>query len=353
MPFKSVCCCPQHVEWGFGQVGPKQLFSLTYQEEKYCSAGKWSIAGHKERKRKICCLCRDKIELLKRYKALEAASSSQIEVSPVFEDERVEVCDIWNDSDSCTEHSEVTCKTAKDKACQVPENAQIRQGYECVGVRRKHDIRNEIMCKIDTLLENYTSLGEQGTQAIMKDILSSQKFQGRFADVFKSHQNCSSDDKFLKSLAKDYIAAKDKESSKIIRAQCAKVANKLLIGDSLKKSNLHVSGVGQGKNRIETAQAIGRLSKSGDERRRLLSIVARDFSMSDLQDYFPCSKSTITAARVHAILFGRGGVPRDGLSFTRQAVSPEVIQEFQNFITQDDISRPSSCRSVLVDGKET
>ena len=93
------------------------------------------------------------------------------------------------------------------------------------------------MYKIDTLLENYTSLGEQGTQAIMKDILSNQKFQGRFADMSNSHQNCSSDDKVLKSLAKDYIAAKDKESSKIIRAQGAKVANKLLIGDSLKKSN--------------------------------------------------------------------------------------------------------------------
>ena len=34
-------------------------------------------------------------------------------------------------------------------------------------------------------------------------------------------------------------------------------------------------------------------------------------------------------------------------------MSPEVIQEFQDFLRQDDISRPSSCRSVLVDGKET
>ena len=95
------------------------------------------------------------------------------------------------------------------------------------------------------------------------------------------------------------------------------------------------------------------MSKSGDERRRLLSIVAWDFSQSVLQSYFHCSKSTITAARVHATLFGRGGVPQDGLRFTRQAVSPEVIQEFQEFLHQDDISRPSSCRSVLVDGKET
>lgn len=203
------------------------------------------------------------------------------------------------------------------------------------------------------LLDNYTSLGEQGTQAIMRDILCSKKIQGQFADLFTCPQKSSTDDKLLTSLAKDYIASKDKESSKLIRAQGAKVANKLLIGDSMKGSNLNVSGVRQGRNRTETARAIGRVSKFGDERRRILSIVAQDFSMSELLAYFPCSKSTITAARVHAILFGRGGVPRDGLSFTRQVVSPEVVYEFQNFVTQDDISRPSSCRSVLVDGKET
>lgn len=187
----------------------------------------------------------------------------------------------------------------------------------------------------------------------MNDILSSQKFQRKFGDVFTKHRKQSSDDKILKLLAKDYIAAKDKESSKLIRAQGAKVANKVIIGDNMNTSNLIVSGVRQGKNRTETAKAIGRLSKFRDERRRLLSIVALDVSMSELQEYFPCSKSTITAARVRAIFFGRSGVPRDGLSFTRQSVSPEIIQEFQNFITQDDISRPSSCRSLLVDGKET
>ena len=187
----------------------------------------------------------------------------------------------------------------------------------------------------------------------MRDILSTKKFRAQFADVFNSHQKNSSDDKLLRSLAKDYIAAKDKDSSRLIQRQGAKVTSKLLIGDSLKGSNLNVSGVGQGRNRVETARAIGRVSKFGDERRRLLSIVAQDFSMSEIQKHFPCSKSTVTAARVHAILFGKGGVPRDGLSFTRQAVSPEIIHEFQNFINQDDISRPSSCRSVLVDGKET
>lgn len=103
------------------------------------------------------------------------------------------------------------------------------------------------MCKIDMLLVNYTSLGEQGTQAIMRDILNTKKFQGQFADVLSNHQESSSDDKLLKSLAKDYNAAKDKESSQLVRVQGAKVANKLLIGDSTKGSNLVVSGVRQGK----------------------------------------------------------------------------------------------------------
>lgn len=138
-------------------------------------------------------------------------------------------------------------KPSEDKACQVPETAQIHQGYECVGPRRRHDLKNEIMCKIDMLLVNYTSLGEQGTQAIMRDILSTKKFQGQFADVLSNHQESSSDDKLLKSLAKDYNAAKDKESSQLVRVQGAKVANKLLIGDSTKGSNLVVSGVRQGK----------------------------------------------------------------------------------------------------------
>ena len=175
-----------------------------------------------------------------------------------------------DEPDTFIEHS-----VTEDKACQVPENAHTRQGYECVGPRRKMDLRSEIMCKIDALLDNYTSYGEEGRQAIMNDILSSQKFQGKFGDVFTKHRKQSSDDKILKLLAKDYIAAKDKESSKLIRAQGAKVANKLIIGDSMKTSNLIVSGVRQGKNRTETAQAIGRLSKFGDERRRLLSIVAK------------------------------------------------------------------------------
>ena len=43
----------------------------------------------------------------------------------------------------------------------------------------------------------------------------------------------------------------------------------------------------------------------------------------------------------------------DKFRFTRQCVSSEVLKELCEFLHRDDISRPSSCRSVLVEGEET
>ena len=85
-------------------------------------------------------------------------------------------------------------KPSEDKACQVPEAAQSRQGHESVGDQRKRDLRKEIMSEIDKLLGNYTSLGDKGVQAIMRDILTSKKFRGQFADVFTTYQESSSGD---------------------------------------------------------------------------------------------------------------------------------------------------------------
>lgn len=69
--------------------------------------------------------------------------------------------------------------------------------------------------------------------------------------------------------------------------------------------------------------------------------------------YFQCSSKTVTAAKVHCILFGRGGVPVEKFKFTHQCVSPQVLEELTEFLHRDDVSRASSCRSVLVDGEET
>ncbi|KAJ7394854.1 hypothetical protein OS493_000689 [Desmophyllum pertusum] len=185
MVFKNGCCCPQHAEWGYGTVDPKQLFRLTYPEERFCGVGRCSSFGHKGRIRKICVFCRERIRLQKRCETLEAASSSHEE----------EFCDDSLTLDGSLQHEE-SCdvfyplaeigedvsalselKSSEDKACQVPETVQIRQGYESLGVRRKRDLRSEIMSEMDKLLENYTSLGDKGAQAIMRDILSSQNFR--------------------------------------------------------------------------------------------------------------------------------------------------------------------------------
>lgn len=79
--------------------------------------------------------------------------------------------------------------------------------------------------------------------------------------------------------AKDYKESKDREKSKLIWAQRAKVSQKLLIGRSMKDSKLEVNGaeVQRKKSRTEVVKVIGRVSTYGDERRRLLSIVAWDW----------------------------------------------------------------------------
>jgi len=235
-----------------------------------------------------------------------------------------------------------------EQACQFPEKI-ARLEYESLQERRKRSVRNDVMEQFLTVINSCTT-STTGASELLSDILHSKKFRNNFGDVLgKPHEH--TDSKILKSLAKDYEACKAKEMTQLINLQQGKFNEKILIGDSLKLSNLRNKG--SGPNRTEIAKSIGRLSKFGEERRRLLSIVAWDFTQSELHQYFKCSKQTITAARVHATLFGKGGAPRDGLKFTKQSVKPEVIKEFEEFLHQDDISRPSSCRSVLVDNKET
>jgi len=72
-----------------------------------------------------------------------------------------------------------------------------------------------------------------------------------------------------------------------------------------------------------------------------------------LQRYFQCSSKTITAAKVHCILFGHGGVPSDKYKITRQCVNAQVLEELTGFFYQNDGPRVSSCRSVMVWGQDT
>jgi len=93
------------------------------------------------------------------------------------------------------------------------------------------------------LVESYTSLGEAGTRAIIKGIIQSNKFQSEYKDLFSTFSGTGHHNKFLKSLAKDCKKSKDREKSKQIQGQTAKVSQKSLIGRSLKDSKLELSGL--------------------------------------------------------------------------------------------------------------
>lgn len=81
--------------------------------------------------------------------------------------------------------------------------------------------------------------------------------------------------------------------------------------------------------------------------------MAMDYPYCLLQEMFGCSPNTVTAAKAHCILFGRGGTPPSNFKFKTQCVSPDVLQELSELFERDSTSRPSSCRSVVVNGEET
>ena len=114
--------------------------------------------------------------------------------------------------------------------------------------------------------------------------------------------------------------------NKAIQIQMLKQKQKVLIGQTLRDSRISLSGATSEifKLRVAAAKDVGRIKSYADEKGRVLSIAAMGYSYSTLQNLFSCSSKTVTAARVHCISFGRGGVPSEKFKFTRQCVSSEV-----------------------------
>ena len=185
----------------------------------------------------------------------------------------------------------------------------------------------------------------------VNDLVSSKKWKSTFGISCESK---SSEDIFLPNLAAEYKCCKDKEVNKAIRLQVAKLKQKVLIGQTLRDSRILLCGTTSEvfKSQVDAAKELGRIRSYADKKRRLLSIVAMDYCYLTLQKLFKCSSKTVTAARVHCILFGPGGVPTDKFKFSRQCASSQVLEELTEFLHREDVSRPSSCRSVLVDDEE-
>lgn len=151
-------------------------------------------------------------------------------------------------------------------------------------------------------------------------------------------------DPLLDSVVKDFKECMSKEKVRDIRKRASLQQAKIFIGSSLKDSRFILSGDKTSEEfttRVAAAGSIGRVTHYADERGRLLSIVASEYPYRFLKEQFGCSPNTITAARVHAILFGHGGSPPSKFKCQRQCVSPAVLEELSEFFMRDDVSRPS------------
>ena len=144
--------------------------------------------------------------------------------------------------------------------------------------------------------------------------------------------NVSSPEKnpILESLTKDYKECMSKENTSEVRKRAAAQKAKLFIGSTLKDGRLTLTGDKTPqtfRSRVVADDSVGRITCYADERRRLLSIVAMDYPYRFLQEQVGCSPNTVTAGKVHAILFGRGGTPPSKFKFQRQCVSAAVLEE--------------------------
>lgn len=283
-------------------------------------------------------------------------------------------CRLENDSNSCPVADvplidedpllDVIPECARDEKC---EKATQRpsfpdKSYKNQSERRKRELRAELIDTVKEAALKNVHFNHADVPEFVTDVTRSKKWHSTFG-VSDSSSNDStaqttsaSSNPTLQYLVKEYKESLNKEKSRAIMKKSASQKAKVFIGCSLKDSKITLSGEKtpeEFKDRVTAAVSIGRITCYADERRRLLSIVAMDYSYRFLQEQFGCSPNTVTAARVHCILFGRGGTPPSKFKFSRQCVSPAVLEELSEFFMRDDVSRPSSCRSVMVNKEET
>ena len=243
--------------------------------------------------------------------------------------------------------------TSQDQATQV-DSLLPRIPYQNYEYRKKSEIRASIFENIFSMLQTYVDHDEEALNLLISDLMSSRKWKQTFGShgmaVEKNHEK---DDTFLQALAREYKACKERENNITISKKGKQLKQPIKISGSKHGSCIEFEGTTpqDSKSRTDAARTMGRINTFAAEKRRLLSIVANDYSQTFLTKLFQCSKSTVTAARVHCIMFGRG-VPPASLTFTRQCVTQEVLDGLADFLLRDNVSRPSSCRSVVIDGEE-
>ena len=143
-------------------------------------------------------------------------------------------------------------------------------------------LRDEVMKGVHFVPEDCTKL--------MNELLQNKNFCSAFGLVVDSQD--ISKNPTIQSLVKEYHACIDKERKIEVRRTSLKQMGKVCIGNSLNDSRVTLSGEKTPehfKDRVTAANSIGRLTFYGDERRRILSIVAMDYPYAVLQELIDCS----------------------------------------------------------------
>ena len=206
---------------------------------------------------------------------------------------------VIEDLSSTSTQTTTTNQTSKNlrKSC-IP--------YNDMKERSKIKLRSELTVAIEQLDKQMTP--NTPDLSILFTDLKSKPWMDLCGGQTAVPLDATEENAFLKTLAKEYHECTDKESPKRVKEQGAKVISKIKISGSVGSSRISFDVTAtSAKNRVEASKEMGRIRRYADERRRVLSIVAREYSYSTLSKYFSCSRSTIAGAKVHAILFGRGG----------------------------------------------
>ena len=176
--------------------------------------------------------------------------------------------------------------------------------YQDAQDRTQRYMRSEIIEIVKDTAMKYVHF-ESGTslQKLMGDVVNSKSWHQVFGNSVVKDKN-SDDTHFLDILSEEYKACKDKQVTKKINQNPKKQKEKFLIGNTKSQSRLPLEGkiLDNVKSRTDAARIIGRVRNYGDEKRRLLSIVEKDFPYRTLQQLFGCSPNTVTPARVHCLL---------------------------------------------------
>ena len=161
----------------------------------------------------------------------------------------------------------------------------------------------------------------------------------------------------MQALIREYKESGNKEKTAETRKRSAGLKAKICIGNSVKNSRISLTGENTSdpfKQRTDAAKSIGRLTSHAD--RRTASIVINcgnglSIPIATGTVWLLSKHSDSCKSSLHSIW--TWWTPPPKFKFARQCVSAEVLRELSEFFQRDNVSRASSCRSVVVNGEET